>query len=317
MTRFLLRRLIATLATLLLATFVFHTAVSLLPGDPIRALFGPARPDPAVYDAMRAQYHFDDPWFARYLLYLGDLVRGDLGTSFPGAARNRVATGGPVAAIVTAAVPVSLRILAGTLAVQVIVGLLAGAISARRRGWGAHAVYGVALVLVAVPVIVTAFLFQSVVGWELRWLPVTGMAHGWRSYVLPILSLSAAATAYVVLVARSELIDTLQAPFIHHARARSIPEPRILGIHGLRASLVPVVTVMAANFGQLLTGLVIVEGVFAQAGVGSTLLRALQNRDPSLLIGLLLCATALVLAANLVADVLHVLIDPRVTLRRE
>lgn len=314
MTTFLLRRIAATVGTLLLATLVFHTVLSLLPGDPVRALFGPAQPDPEVYAAMRAQYHLDDPWFLRYVLYLSDLLRGDLGTSFPGAARNRVVTGPPVAAVITAAVPVSLRILLGSIIVQIVVGVTAGAISARRQRWGASAVYGVALVAVAMPVLVTAFLLQSLVGWELRWLPVSGMSAGWRSYVLPILSLSAAATAYVVLVTRSELTDTLHAAFIRNARARAIPESRIVGIHALRVALVPVVTLVAASFGQLLTGLVVVEGVFAQAGVGAALLRALQTRDPSLLIGLLLCATALVLVANLIADVLHVLIDPRVAL---
>lgn len=315
--RFFVRRLLGSLFTLLLATFVFHTAISLLPGDPIRALFGPAQPDPAVYAGLAAQYHFDAPWYLRYLLYLGDLLRGDLGHSFPGAARNRIYQGPAVTSVLAGAIPVSLRILLGTLAIQVVVGLAAGAVAARRQGWGPRAVYAVALVLVAVPVIVIAFVLQSVVGWELKWLPVTGMSAGWRSYVLPILSLSAATTAYVVLITRSELMETLEAPFIRYGRARSLPEWRIVGVHGLRASLVPVVTVIAANFGQLLTGLVIVEGVFAQAGVGGALFRALQTRDPGLLVGLLLFTTALVLVANLIADLLHVVIDPRVSLTRD
>lgn len=315
MTGFLLRRLVATVITLLLATFVFHTALMLLPGDPIRALFGPVRPDPEVYAAMREHFHYDQPWYLRYALYLGDLLRGDLGTSFPGGVRNRPVEGPPVSAIIAAAVPVSLRLLLGTLVVQTVVGILAGVLTVHRRAWASHVAYGTALLLVAAPVLVTGFVLQTLAGWELGWFPVGG-AFGWSHYVLPILSLSAAATAYVMLVTRAELGETLHAPFIRSARARSVPAARVLGVHGLRASLVPVVTVIAANLGQLLTGLVIVEGIYDMPGVGATMLRALQTRDPSLLVALLLVATALVLVANLVADVLQAVIDPRIRLGR-
>ncbi|CAN5872292.1 ABC transporter permease [soil metagenome] len=312
--RFVLRRLLQAVLTLLLATFVFHTALTLRPGDPVRALFGPARPAPAIYEAMRAQYHFDDPWYLQYLLYLGDLLRGDWGTTFPGAARNAVVQGPPVTAILKATIPVSLRILLAVLVVQTVVGLVVGTLTAHwRSGWMGAAVYAWVILLVATPVIVVAFVIQSVFGWELGWFPVAGLSGGWRGYVLPVVSLSAAATGYVTLMTRSQVNEMLHARFIHMARARAIPEARIVGVHALRVSLIPVVTFVAANFGQLLTGLVIVEGVYSLPGVGGTLLFAIQRRDPALLIGLLVFTTAVVLIANLIADVLYGVIDPRVT----
>jgi len=151
--------------TLLLASFVFHSALSLLPGDPVRAMFGLARPDPRIYDALRAQYHFDDPWYARYLLYLRDLLTGDLGRSFPTQVRAAGrGTGTPVTDILSRTLPVSLRILVPALIVVTVAGIVIGTLATRkRRGPTGHAIYLGSLVAVATPIIVLAFLLQSVV----------------------------------------------------------------------------------------------------------------------------------------------------------
>lgn len=312
MGRFLLRRLLQSVITLLAASFVFHSALSLLPGDPVRAMFGLARPDPGVYEALRAQYHFDDPWYARYFLYLGDLLTGDLGRSFPTAVRSRVGTGTPVTGILARTLPVSLRILLPAVVVVAVAGVVLGATAARKQGEPAgHAIYLGSLITVAMPVIVLAFVLQSVIGVGLGLTPVEGLGD-WSAYVLPVLALSAATTGYVILLTRSELEEVLTHVYIQAARARAVPEQRVVGIHALRVSLVTTVTLIAANFGQLLTGLVIVEGVFGISGFGGTLLRAIEFRDFSLLIALLLFVVALVLAANLVADVLQTVIDPRI-----
>lgn len=313
MGRFLLRKTLQALFTLILATFLFHSALTLLPGDPVRALFGPTQPDPGVYEAMRAQYHFDKPWYLQYLLYLRDLLTGNWGYTFPGATRNRVIQGAPVSGVLRGTVPISLRILLAVMVVQTVVGLAVGTLAtqARRRAVRAG-VHAWGILLVATPVLALAFVLQSAFGWELRWFPTAGVSHGLRSYVLPVLTLSAAATAYVVLITRSELAEVLHGRFAHAARARAIPESRIVGVHALRMSLVPVVTFTAANFGQLLTGLVIVEGVYKVPGVGGALFSAIGRRDPALLIALLVFSTTVVLVANLLADVLYAVIDPRI-----
>lgn len=313
MGRYLARRALLAVGTLLLATFVFHTALSLLPGDPIRALFGPARPDPGVYDALRAQYHFDDPWLTRYWLYLGDLLRGDWGYSFPGAARNRVEFGPPVVDILRGAVPVSARLLGAAVLLQAVVGVVAGVLArlSDDRVVGG-ALYAAAVTLVATPVILVAYVLRSGVGYGLGWFPTTGVSAGWTAYVLPTMAVAAAATGSVVLLTRSELGAAGGARYTVAARARAIPERRIVGVHALRASLVAIVTVVSANTAQLLTALIIVEGVFEIPGVGGTLFTAVQRRDHALLIALLVVATAAVLVANLVADLLYAAIDPRI-----
>ena len=315
MIRFVIRRLLQGLLTLLLVTFVVHTALTLLPGDPVRALFGPARPSPDNLQALREMLHFDKPWYAQYLLYVGDLLTGDWGYTFPSVARYRVTAGPPVATVLSGTIPISLKLLGVTLLVQALVGLGIGTVTARSRSrMLSFATYAGALFLVAMPVIVTAYALQAFLGWELGWFPVAGVRRGWISYVMPAVALSSASTAYVVLITRSELADKLQSRFVQVARARAIPEARLVGLHALRPAMVSVVTFLAANFGQLLTALVIVEGVFGIPGVGGALFRAIQTRDPGLLIALTVFSTALVLAANFVADVLHMLLDPRVRL---
>lgn len=313
---FVVRRVLLVVFTLLLATLVFHAAVSLLPGDPVRALFGPVRPDPDVYAAMQQQYNFDDPWIVRYGKYLGDLLVGDWGYSFPGRVFAYVTVGPPVADVIRAALPVSGVLLLAAFLIQGVVGLAAGTLAALlRRPATGGLIYLTALGMVSVPVMVLAYSTQALFSYELRWLPVTGLSQGWRSYLLPVLSLAAAATAYLTLLTRSELGEVLISRYIKAAEARSIPPHRIVGLHALRAALVPVVTFLAANFGQVLTALVIVEGVFGIPGIGGALFDAIQTRDPAMLTALLTLATALVLVANLLADLLYAVIDPRIRLR--
>jgi ABC-type dipeptide/oligopeptide/nickel transport system permease component len=314
----LARRAGQAVVTLLLATLLFQLALELLPGDPIRALFGPQRPDPVVYEAMRAQYGFDEPFPVRYLGYLGDLVTGDWGNSFPGGlVYGRVEVGPPVRDVVAAALPVSATLVAWAVLVQGVVGLAAGACAVLlRRPAAGSVIYLAAVGTASVPVIVLAYGLQAFVGTELRWLPVTGAGHGWRGYVLPVVALAAAATAYLALLTRSELAETLRARWVKAAEARSIPQHRIVGIHAMRVSLVPIVTFLAANTGQLLTALVIVEGVFGVPGVGGALFSAVQTRDPAMLTALLTLSVAVVVAANLVADVVVAVADPRVRAAR-
>ena len=312
-TAFLVRRLLQALLTLLLATLVFHAAVSLLPGDPIRALFGPRRPQPEVYAAIQAQYNFDDPWIVRYAKYMADVLRGDWGYSFPGKVIANVEIGPPVVDVIAAALPISAALFFGAFVFQAVVGLTAGLLAVLlRRPLSGGLVYLAALVIVSVPVIVLAYSLQALFGYQLQWLPGAGISQGWRSYLLPVLALAAASAAFLALVTRSELSEVLTERYIRAAQARAIPSRRVIGVHAFRVTLIPVIAFVAANFGQVLTALVVVEGVFGIPGIGGALFTAIQTRDPAMLTALLTLATALVLAANLLADLLAVIIDPRI-----
>lgn len=314
MLRFLAGRAGQLVVTLLIAVTFIFVVVSVLPGDPVRALFGVRRPPPRYYDAIVAEYHFDEPLPVQYALYLRDLAVGDLGRSFPRNPFGDPSAGPLVSSIVAAAAPVSARIVAGAVVIQAVVGVLAGVLAALRpRSATSGAVYAVALLLVSIPVLVVAYVSQVVFGVQLGWLPVR-FVGGWTSYVLPILSLAMLSTGYVALLARSELLETLREPYIRAARARALGERRIVGIHALRPSLVPVVTFIAANVAQLITGLIIVEAVLGVPGIGGQVFRAIQARDRALLLGLVTVIAVAVIVANAIADLVHAIIDPRVRL---
>lgn len=328
MGRYLLQRLAGGVATLLLATLLFHAAVTLLPGDPIRAIWGPSRPPPDVLAEIRAHYRLDDPYPVQYATWLGAIVRGDLGTSYPRQARGSSVAreGSPVADLVAAAAPVSVRLLAVALVAHVAIGVVAGltAVLVRRSGtatgrswraWLPGAVeqmtYGGAIVAVSVPAIVLAYAGQVVFGHRLGWLPVRGVAQGWLSYLLPAVAMTAAAAGYVALLTHRELAETLRERFVVAAMAHGLSPRRIVAVHALRACMVPVLTLAAANLGLLVAAQIIVEGVYGMPGLGGLVFDAIQRQDRALLMPAVTVITAAVIVANVLADVLTGVVDPR------
>lgn len=311
MGRYVTRRLLQTIVTLFAATLLFHASITALPGDPIRALFGIARPDPEALAAARAQFGFDDPYWIQYRDYLWDLLRGDLGHSFP--AVGGATLGPPVSSILARALPVSARLLGAALLIQTVLGVWAGVVAALNENAAiSRAVYVAAIGLVSIPVIVMAYVGQAVFAIELGWLPIYGLEQGWVSYLLPIVALSSAATGYVVILTRSELLSTLHEQFLKAARARSITRRRIVGLHALRPSILPVISYIAANLGWLVTGLLVVEGIFGIPGLGGTLFTAIQRQDRALLVAIITVVTLGVIVANLLADILYAVVDPRI-----
>ena len=205
MLRFIARRGVQMALSLWAALTVIFIAVTQLPGDPVRALFGFKPPPPEIYAAVRAQFHLDEPLWQQYLLYLRSVLTGDLGNSYPLNPRGTATVGAAVTDTLASTIPVSAVLLAGALLVQIAVGILDGALSASKRARvTGPAVYAVALLLVSTPVLVAAYTLRTVFGSQLRWLPVSGIFAGAESYVLPILALSALATGYVILLTRTD-----------------------------------------------------------------------------------------------------------------
>ena len=312
MVRYLAGRAAQMVVSLWAALTLIFLAVTQLPGDPVRALFGFRPPPPEIYQAIRTRFGLDQPVWEQYLLYLGHLLRGDLGNSYPLDGYGAAKVGASVNDTLAAAAPVSAVLLVGALLVQLVVGVAAGAVSARRvRARTGGGVYVMALLLVSTPVLVAAYLLRTVVGVHLGWLPARGVFAGPPAYVLPVLALAALSTGYVILLTRSEVAETLASPFLQAARSKGLRTSRLLAVHALRPSLIPVVAFVAANVGQLVVGLIVVEGVFDLPGIGGAIFQSIRDRDRSLLVGLVTVVMVLVLVANAVADVLTALIDPR------
>lgn len=316
MGRYIAGRAAQAVVTLLVALTLIWVAVSVLPGDPVRALFGFRQPTPEAYARVQEQLHLDEPLLMQYLLYLRDLLTLDLGESFPRDPFGRPEPGAPVKGLIRATLPTSAILLVGAVVVQLVVGVVAGALSAAKAGTHlGRFVDLAALLLVSTPVLVSAYVLRTVFGIELGWLPVSGIGNGWpESYVLPILSLAALSTGYITLLLKGEMDLALKAPYTHAARARGIPDWRITTVHAMRPSLIPVATFLAANLGQLLTGLVIVEGVFRVPGVGGLLFGAIAARDRSIVVGVVTFVAVAVIVANAVADMVVAALDPRIRL---
>ncbi len=311
---FTVRRLVQMVLSLWAAVTLVFVAVTQLPGDPVRALFGFQPPPPELYARIRSDYNLDEPLLVQYGLYLRDLVTGDWGQGLPINAWGNPLPGPAVVDVVAATVPVSAVLLAGALVVQLVVGVVAGALAAGGRRTGV-AVYVLAMVLVGTPVVVAAYLLRVVFVDGLGWAPFSGAVGGAGAYVLPVLALAALSTGYVALITRAEVGDTLRAPFVRAALGRGLRPRRILGVHALRPALTPVVTFVAANLGQLFVGLVVVEGVFGMPGIGNAVLASIEGRDRALLIGLTTVVIAAVIVANAVADIAAAALDPRVRLQ--
>jgi oligopeptide transport system permease protein len=298
--------------TLLVVLTLLWVAVSVLPGDPVRALFGFRQPSPEAYARVQEQLRLDRPLLEQYLLHLRDVALLDLGRTFPRDPFGRPEPGVEVWTLVRAAGPTSAVLLAGALVVQAVVGITAGALSAARAGTAVgRSVDALALLAVATPVLVAAYVSRTVFGVQLRVLPVSGVAVGWTGYVLPVLSLAALSTGYLALLLKGELLVALRAPYTAAARARGLGPFRVTAVHAMRPSLIPVATFLAANVGQLVTGLIVVEGVFRVPGVGGLLFTAIADRDRSLVVGIVTFVAVLVIVANAVADVVVAALDPR------
>jgi oligopeptide transport system permease protein len=310
--RFVASRLLSMVLSLWVAMTLIWLAVTQLPGDPVRALFGFTPPPPELYASLRRRFGLDLPVWEQYAQYLGRLLTGDLGNSYPLDPFGRARVGPAVSDTLAGAVPISARLVLGAVLMQVVIGVVAGALSARRadrrRG---GLLYLLALLLVSTPVLVAAYVLRLVVAQEAGLLPVSGLRGGWTAFVLPTLSLGALSTGYVVLLTRGEVAETLASPYLKAARGRGFGTARLLAVHALRPSLIPVVAFVAANTGQLVVGLIIVEGLYGLPGVGGTVFQAIRDQDRSLLIGLVTLVMAVVLVANALADVLAAVLDPR------
>jgi len=314
-TAVLIRRAVQMVLSLWAAITLVFVAVTQLPGDPVRALFGFRPPPPEIYQAIRRHFHLDQPLPKQYALYMRDVVTGNWGRGFPVNPFGRADSGPVVADVVSASVPVSAVILVGALLVQTLVGVVAGALAAggRRLGVG---VYAVSMLLVATPVVVAAYGLRAVFAYHLGWFPLAGGSGEPVTYVLPILALAAVSTGYVALLTRSELRETLHAPFVKAARGRGLSSWRVVGVHALRPALNPVVTFVAANVGTLFVGLLVVEGIFRMPGLGGALFASIRNRDRALLVGLVTVVMVAVIVANAIADVVAAALDPRVRPKR-
>ncbi|HEY5843700.1 MAG TPA: ABC transporter permease [Mycobacterium sp.] len=305
MTGYVLRRILVMIPVFLGATLLIYGMVFLLPGDPIVALGGDRPLSPAVIAQLRAQYHLDQPFWMQYLRYLGGILRGDFGVSFSGV---------PVSDVLAQAFPVTIRLALVALAVEALFGIGFGVIAGLRRGgWFDASVLVISLVVIAIPIFVLGFLAQFVFGVRLGIAPVTvGDEATFARLLLPGIVLGSVSFAYVVRLTRSAVADNAQADWVRTATATGRSRPRVVAVHVLRNSLIPVVTFLGADLGALMGGAIVTEGIFNIHGVGGALYQAVTRQEAPTVVAIVTVLVLVYLLANLVVDLLYAALDPRI-----
>ncbi|WP_353944535.1 ABC transporter permease [Streptomyces sp. HUAS MG91] len=305
MGRYAARRLLQMIPIFIGTTLLIFLMVHILPGDPVRAMYGDKAPDPAQIAAIKHAYGFDKPVLEQYVNYMWKLLQGDFGNNLAGR---------PVLDLMTDAFPVTLRLTLLAIILEIIIGVSLGAWAGLKAGKAVDTgVLIFTLVVISIPVFVLGFIARFVFADELGWLPPNVQdSTNLGQLFLPALVLATLSMAYVARLTRTTFAENLRADYMRTALAKGLPRRRIVGVHLLRNSLIPVVTFIGTDIGGFIGGAVITEGIFNIQGVGNLLYRAVQTSEGSTVTGVVTVIVLVILVINLLIDLLYAVLDPRI-----
>lgn len=307
MLRYLLSRLLNSGIVLLAIITITFLLMHAIPGGPFT---GERNLPAAVLKNIEARYHLDDPLWRQYGDYLANLVRFDLGPSFKYAGRT-------VNDIIRESFPVSLQLGLLSIGLALLLGIPAGSLAALRQNrWQDYVTMGLATLGVSVPGFVVAALLIYVFAIKLSLLPAA-LWEGAEYMVLPALALAAHPMAFIARLTRASMLEVLSQDYIKTARAKGLPSTVILYRHALKNALIPVVTYVGPMAAGILTGSFIIETIFAIPGLGRHFVTSIYNRDYTVILGITVFYSILVIGLNLVVDLLYPLLDPRIKLNKE
>ncbi|MGO2140127.1 MAG: ABC transporter permease [Leucobacter sp.] len=305
MLRYILFRILQVIPVLLGTTFLIYFMVFAMPGDPILAMFGDKTPSAAQLERLHAQYNLDKPFIVQYLLYLKGVFVGDFGTSF---------SGQPVSEILARTFPITATLAIMAIAIELVLAVVIGLFSGLRKGKlfdNVNLIIG--LIFMSVPIFVIAFIAQYTLGLNLKWFPATvGSDTSIKALLLPAIVLGISLYATSMRLTRSSVIDTLNQDFVRTAYAKGLSRSRVVPVHVLRNSLIPTITNSAANFGVLLVGATVTEGIFNVPGVGNTLYQAITRGENATVVSFVTVMVLVYLGVNLIVDLLYAVLDPRI-----
>ncbi len=306
MIRYILRRVLGAIPTLLIIITLSFFMLRAAPGGPFttqRAL------PPQVKANLMHMYHLDEPLWEQYGRYLGNIVRGNFGPSF-------VYRGTSVNDLITQGLPVDATIGGFALLLSLLVGIPLGIIAALRQNtaWDYIPMAG-AMAGISIPNFVVAPVLILLLAVKLHWLPAGGWGGGHPLYLaLPVVSLALPMIAYMARLMRGSMVEVLSSPYIRTARAKGLPERTVILRHALRPALMPLISFLGPATVALLTGSIVIEQIFGLPGIGRFFVTGALNRDYTLVMGVTILYGMLIIAFNLVADVLYGALDPRARL---
>ncbi|HEY0915797.1 MAG TPA: oligopeptide ABC transporter permease OppB [Solimonas sp.] len=304
MLRFAMRRLLASIPTLLVLITLAFFMMRLAPGGPFdkeRSLL------PEIEAAINAAYHLDEPLWQQYLRYMGGLLRGDLGPSFQYA-------GFSVSELIAQGFPVSLAIGLSSMVLALLIGGAAGIWAAMRQNrFGDWSVMTLSMAGISLPSYVIAPLMILLFAVTLHWLPAGGWEQGrYQDMLMPVLALALPQIAYIARLMRGSMIEVLRSNFIRTARAKGLPEHRVILRHALKPAMMPILSFLGPTAAGVITGSVVIEQIFGIPGLGRYFVQAAINRDYTLVLGVVIFYGLLIVLFNFLVDLLYGTLDPRV-----
>jgi peptide/nickel transport system permease protein len=325
MFHYLARRVLLGLVTLLMITFVVYALIRNMPGTPLTtdpAMMNPSMTlKPADIERLNRLYGLDKPWYQAYFIWLGNVMRLDLGRSIP---QNNQ----PVADLIVRRMPATLLLSVTSLVLTYLLSIPIGLWSTVRSGTFIERVASTMLyMLYSLPAFVAALYLQLLFYSELGWLPLFGMtsdnyeslsapAKAWdllKHSILPIVCFTYGSLAYYSRFIRANMHEVIRQDYIRTARAKGVPPRRVIWNHAFRNTLIPLVTLIGLTLPHLLSGAVILEQIFAWPGMGRLFFEAIGQRDYDTIMGLVLMFSSMTLVGQLLADVLYAVVDPRIT----
>jgi peptide/nickel transport system permease protein/oligopeptide transport system permease protein len=330
MGRYTIRRLLQFIPVLLGTLFLLHylQALSLqFGGNPIRAMFGDRQPPQETIDTLSRAFGLDDPCldsnfnpcFGMYFERLADYARGDFGTDFNGQSTID---------LISRAAPITLRLTFMAILIETVIGILAGVLAGLRKDRTIDNLVRISTVLlISVPVFVLGVLLQIFLGlyvgewlegrgapeWLTAVFSITYQAdHPWASLFVPAFVLCSLSLGFIARLTRTSLIETMRSDYVRSARAKGLRSRRVVGVHALRNSLIPVVTYIGIDIGTLMGGAIVTEGVFNIPGIGGLTFGAAQGGETPVILGVATLLTLVFLIGSLLVDLLYAVLDPRI-----
>ncbi|MEU4401639.1 ABC transporter permease [Micromonospora orduensis] len=305
MGRYLLRRLLQLVPVFIGTTFLIYALVWAVPGDPFAGKCGERRCPDQYIAFMTEKYHLDQNVFVQYANYMKNLVQGDFGQTF---------SQREISDIILTSYPNTLKLALVALAIEAVIGLGAGVLTGlRRNGFLDNLVLVSTLFLIALPVFVIGFLLQWLLG--VQWgiiKPTVSSEMRFSELIVPGFVLGSASVAYIARVARTSIAENRRADYVRTAIAKGLPMRRVVGVHLLRNSLIPVVTLLGTDLGALMGGAIVTEGIFGINGIGRQVFRAIVTKESATVVGIVVVLVLVYLVMNLLVDLLYAALDPRI-----
>lgn len=306
MGRYVVRRLLQLIPVFLGTTFLIYVLVWSLPGDPFDGMCGDRRCSDAFRAKMTEKYNLDENIFVQYFEYMAALLQGDFGQTYSEES---------VGELMVYAAPVSIRLAIVAIAIEAVIGIVAGILTGLRgRGFLDNLVLVSTLVLIAFPVFVTGFVVQWIFGTELGWIDLTVSASfpSWGELIAPGFVLGSLSMAYVARLTRASIAENKRADFVRTAVSKGLPNRRVVGVHLLRNSLIPVITFIGTDLGSLMGGAIVTEGIFGIRGLGGLVYGAILSQEGTIVTGVVVLLVLVFLSMNLIIDLLYAVLDPRI-----